>query len=143
VKAKQDSAGDEPEGPAEDPELVRGRQQSMAILVTLAGSVVTVAFLGGAPLSGMFIQLIVLALLGVQIFRGTPWARWVLAAMITLAAVGNGYNAVGSFGAEGIGWIVNGCLAAIYAWCAFMLAFSSAVTAFMLAQRKARESARI
>ena len=139
MKAKDDSPRDSEAPTGEAAEHLRGRQQALAVLVTLGGSIVTVAFLGGAPLGGMVVQLIVLVLLGVQLFRGTVWARWVLVAMVSLAAVGNATMAVGSFGGEGVGWIVNVGLAVIYAWCAFVLAFSPVVGAFMSAQRALRE----
>ncbi|MEZ4337039.1 MAG: hypothetical protein R3B82_10460 [Sandaracinaceae bacterium] len=124
-----------------DPTLTRGRQQAIAVLVTLGGSIVVVALLGGSPLAGMAVQLIVLALLGMQLFRGVVWAKWVLAAMTGLAALGNGYMGVSSFGGDGSGWIVNAGLAVIYVWCAFMLAMSPAIQAFMSAQRASREAA--
>ncbi|MCB9596765.1 MAG: hypothetical protein H6719_28845 [Sandaracinaceae bacterium] len=129
-----------PETPAGDPTVTRGRQQAIAVLVTLGGSIVVVTFLGGSTLAAMLVQLVVLVLLGVQLFRGVGWARWVIAAMTGLGALGNGYVAATSLGADGIGWIVNVALAVIYAWCAFMLAMSSAVVAFMGAQRAAREA---
>ncbi len=138
MKAKNDAASDREEPTGEAAELLRGRQQALAILVTLGGSIVTVAFLGGAPLRGMAVQLVVLVLLGVQLFRGTVWARWVLVALIALAAAGNVTMAVGSFSGEGGGWIVNVGLAAIYVWCTFVLALSPAVGSFMAARRASR-----
>lgn len=124
-----------------DPQVTRGRQQAIAVLVTLGGSIVVVALLGGSPIAGMVVQLVVLGLLGMQLFRGVVWARWVIAAMTGLAAVGNAYMGVGSFGGDGAGWIVNAALGVIYAFCAFMLAMSPAIRAFMDAQRAGREAA--
>lgn len=124
-----------------DPTRTRGRQQAIAVLVTLGGSILVVALLGGSPIGGMLVQLIVLGLLGMQMFRGVVWARWVLAAMTGLGALGNAYMGVGSFGGDGSGWIVNAGLGIIYAFCAFMLAMSPAIKAFMDGQRASREAA--
>ena len=119
-------------GPASEPaggQAARGRQQVLAVLVTLGGSIVVVALLGGSPLPAMIVQLVVLALLGYQTMRGVAWARWVLVALTALAALGNGYAGLGSYGADGIGWIVNASLAAIYVWCAAVLVLSKAIVA--------------
>ena len=136
MEAKTDPSSEEPNEP---PEVRRGRRQGLAIGVTLAGSIVIVAFLGGSSMPGMFVQLIVLLLLGVQISRGTGWARWVTVAMTVLAGVGNAYQGVISFGADGIGWGVNVGLAIIYLWCAVVLGLSSSLTAYMSAQRAERD----
>ncbi|MBX3271263.1 MAG: hypothetical protein KF729_13435 [Sandaracinaceae bacterium] len=116
-------------------QVTRGRQQVLAVLVTLGGSIVVVALLGGSPLPAMIVQLVVLALLGYQTMRGVGWARWVLVALTGLAALGNGYAGLESYGADGIGWIVNASLAAIYLWCAAVLVLSEAVVAFQAAAR--------
>jgi hypothetical protein len=124
-----------------DPTVARGRQQIVAILVTLGGSIVLVAFLGGSPLAGMLVQLFVLGLLAMQLFRGVPWARWVLCALTGLAALGNAWVGVQSLGADGTGWIVNAALLALYAFSAFMLAMSPAIREFESHQRASREAA--
>jgi len=127
VKAKAD---------AEPPDTERGRRQTIAILVTLVGSIVIVALLGGSTLPAMLIQLIVIGLLGLQLFRGAAWARWVLVAIAALTVVGNGWAAAQGAQAGGASWAINAALAAIYAWCGFFLAVSRSLAAFVTAQRE-------
>lgn len=122
-------------GDGEPPDTEKGRRQAIAILVTLVGSIVIVAFLGGSTVPGMLMQLIVVGLLGMQLFRGAGWARWVLVAVAALTVVGNGWAAVQGAQAGGASWAINAALAAIYGWCGFFLAMSRSLAAFVADQR--------
>jgi len=123
--------GGEPEAPPPG----RGRQQLVAVTVTLGGSIVLVAALGGSSLAAMVGQLFVIGLLTLQIFRGAPWARWVVVALALLVGAGNAVNAARLFGVDGSSWPINAGLAAVYAWCAFILAFSRPLASFVRQQR--------
>lgn len=135
VKAKDEEAPDAP------PEVMRGRQQVLATMVTLGGSFALATFLGGMPLVGLLTYGFVLGLLGLQIFRGVAWARYVLSLFCLYLAGVNVYGLVVSLGGDGSGYIVNGALGVVYLWCAFMLAMSKAIGAYTDAQRASREAA--
>ena len=130
MKAKGD-------GEPSDPD--KGRRQAIAILVTLVGSIVIVALLGGSTVPGMLIQLIVIGLLGMQLFRGAGWARWVLVGIAALTVVGNVWAAVQGAQAGGASWAINAALAFIYGWCGFFLAMSRSLAAFVVSQREKLE----
>lgn len=127
----QPKAGAEPG--AEDA-FQRGRRQIIAVGVSLVGSVLLVFVLGGVPAATALLQVFVMGLLFLQIFRGRGWARWVLAAYVALAAVGNAYQGVAALRAGGF-WHVSLALAVVYAWCALVLALSGSVSRFLRAQR--------
>ena len=135
MEAKKD------EGEALPPDVARGRQQVRATLVTLGGSFVLGAFLGGVPFATLIVWLVVLALLGMQMFRGVKWARYLLAALTGILAASNGYQLVISLGGDGAGYILNGALVLVYVWVAFMLVMSDAIAAFTTHQRESREAA--
>ena len=125
-----ETRGDEP------PELARGRQQLVAIVVTLGGSIALVAAVGGLPLGTAAVELAIFGLIAVQLFRGAQWARWTVVVLTLLTAAGNGYNAARIFG-DDPSWILNAGLAATYLFCAFILVFSAPLVAFMRARREA------
>ena len=128
----------DPGASADDPaRFARGRQQVMAVAVSLLGSVVLLAVVGAIPIGPTVGQLVVLALLLAQVYRGTAWARWLTAGLAALVGVGNAASAWTQLDGDGV-WALNACLAGVYLWCAFILALSRAVDAFLRDQRTAR-----
>jgi len=115
--------------------LARGRQQLIAVAVTLIGSIVLIFAMGGSTVGVLTIQLIVVSLLTLQMFCGAPWARFFVVAMTVLFGLGNLYNAVRLFSTEGSSWPINAGLSLLYLWCAFILFFSRPVGSFMRDQR--------
>ncbi len=126
---------DVPAAPPEpDAALQRGRRQIVAVGVSLVGSVLLVFVLGGAPAMAAVLQVVLMALLLLQVMRGRAWARWVLVAYVGLAAAGNAYQGVSSLRGDAP-WEISLALAAVYAWCALVLALSGSVSRFVRAQR--------
>lgn len=115
-------------------QLVRGRQQLIAVAVTLIGSILLVFAMGGSG-AGVVTQMVVVGLLTLQMFRGAPWARWGVVALSVLVGVLNLANALRLLGVEGSSWPINLGLAVLYFWCAFILAFSPSVASFMRDRR--------
>lgn len=127
-----------PDAEPEDPEVARGRRQASAVAVSLIGSILVTVVLGLTPLVSALLSLVINGLLLVSVFGGRAWARWVLAALTGLGAAANAWMGAGSFGAEGAPWMLSFGFAGIYAWCAFVLAFSRPLGAFVNARRESR-----
>ena len=127
--------GEGGETPSSDPEVVRGRQQVIALIVSLGGSFLLITMVAGVPFLSVFGPLVVVGLLGMQIFRGTVWARWLLAAVTLLFAASNAWAAYLAASAGHSSWVLNAALTAIYLWCGFVLGLSRAIGAFQAMQR--------
>jgi hypothetical protein len=111
----------------------RGRMQVIAASVTLGGAVALLGVLGANQGGGRFLQAIALGLLLVQLFRGRPWARWVLVAFAGWMAV-----SYARYGADDLGSsasLVSLGLALAFALSAGVLALSKPVSTFLAAQR--------
>lgn len=115
-----------------DAVLDRGRRQAVAIAVTLVGAVVLAVILG-SPVGGAVMHLFLVALLLLQLFRGRAWARWILFGVAVLISVSNGYQGLAHL--EAFGAVPSLALAAIYAWCAAILAMSKPLDRFVRTQR--------
>lgn len=115
-----------------DATLDRGRRQAVAIAVTLVGAVVLAVILGWS-MAMAALYLFANALLLLQLFRGRAWARWILFALTVLNAVAYGH--FGSTHFEAAGSVPSLALAAIYAWCAAILAMSKPLDRFVRTQR--------
>lgn len=138
MKPVEEKSETEREGAPEDPEVARGRRQAVAVAVSLIGSIAVTAALGLTPLATAAMSLVINALLLFSLFGGRGWARWALAALTALAAAANAWMGASRVGVEGAPWMLSMGLAGIYAWCAFVLALSRPLRAFLLARRESR-----
>ncbi|HJL15443.1 MAG TPA: hypothetical protein RMH99_07310 [Sandaracinaceae bacterium LLY-WYZ-13_1] len=119
----------------EEPIVQRGRLQLVAVAVSLVGSVILVALLGGSPGAALVLQLAVIGLLVFQTWRGKAWARWTLVVLTAIGAGANGWQAIQLVGEGGAPWWMNGGLALIFAWSAGILALGRALRRFVEVQR--------
>jgi hypothetical protein len=112
----------------------RGRRQVTAVAVSLVGAVLLVGLLGSVPFGPMMIQLVVLGLLLMQVFRGRGWARWLLAVVSGVAAVGNAAAAISAL-STGSPLPLSLPLALVFAWSTGALVLSPSVSRFIRAAR--------
>lgn len=117
-----------------DARLERGRRQLTAVGVSLVGAVVLVAMLGGITFGQMVAQLVVTGLVLLQVFRGRGWARWVLAVLTGIGAIGNGLEAFRALGTEQP-LTLSLPLALVFAWSTGVLVLSQPVQRFVRAQK--------
>lgn len=136
MKVVEEKGEAAPEG--EDPEVARGRRQTIAVAVSLIGSIAVTVALGLTPIGTALLSLVINGLLLLSLFGGRSWARWALAALTGLGAAANAWMGATSFGVEGAPWMLSMGLAGIYSWCAFVLALSRPVGAFLSARRESR-----
>lgn len=114
----------------------RGTRQVRAVMISLIGSVLLAALLGGTPLMGAIFWVSVLGFLWLSMTRGRSWARWVTVALTTLLTLGNGYQAFLIFGDGSWDWVTNAGVVVVLVWCIFVLALSPEVNAYLAAQRQ-------
>lgn len=120
----------------EDRRTARGRQQLIAVAVTLIGSFVLLLVLGLAEPRSTVIWAVVFALLSFQIFRGRNWARWIVVALTFVLGARNAFAAASFFDTVGSSWPINAALVFVYAWCALILALSRPLQQFVSEQRR-------
>lgn len=132
-------AGSRAEGRSGEARLLRGRQQAVAVSVSLIGSVGLMLVLGMLPARHALPEAIVLGLLSYQILRGAPWARWVLAALTAWLTWGAAAIAWQEVQSDRGGWVIGVGLALVYGWCTLVLVLSAPLANYM---RVARTRAR-
>ena len=118
-----------------DDPFSKGRQQLIAVAVSLVGSIVLLLLIGAAQLGTAVIWTFVFSLLSLQMFRGRNWARWIIVVFALVLGGGNAYSAATLFETVGSSWPINAALVVVYAWCAFILLLSKPVQDFMGDQR--------
>jgi len=112
-----------PESPDPPSPADLGARQVRAVMVSVVGSVVLAALMGGTDLFGALFWIAGLAFLWLSMSKGRGWARWVVIGFITLLGVGNAVHAVELLGGETL---------------AFVLVMSPKVTAYLADRREAR-----
>ncbi len=123
-----------------EPSADQGGKQVRAVMISLIGLVVLAAVLGGTPLMGAIFWAGVFVFLWLSINAGRGWARWVVIGLAAILAAGNGWQAAQLFGADGLEWTINVGQIVVLGWCAFVLALSPKVQAFLAARRAAARS---